>query len=346
MLLQNRNVFIMKMYKLSVAAILLAGFTACVPARKFEEVQAKQKQQEEELKQFKAQAETCDKEKKDIETELGNLKSDYKIIVKDTTLMGKSYRTLTTQYDHMERLNKEIMAKLRLLQDQAELESASLSNDLTAKELELQRKSDELTKTELRLSKLELELNKLRSELDEKAKLLAEREKRVNELEELLKQKDEAVNALKDKVANALLGFKDKGLTVEERNGKVYVSLDAKLLFATGSTKVSDEGKKALVELAKVLQDQKDMEVVVEGHTDSDKLSSSNYPHDNWELSVLRATSVVKIMTENSTIDPKILSASGRSEFLPVSDDKAKNRRIEIILTPNLDELYKLLNNN
>jgi chemotaxis protein MotB len=175
---------------------------------------------------------------------------------------------------------------------------------------------------------------------------LQKREKRVNELEEIIANKDAIVKALKDKVAKALLGFKDKGLTVEQKDGKVYVSMDAKLLFASGSTSVDAGGIKALKELAKVLEDQEDLEILVEGHTDSDKMNSSSHPTDNWELSVLRATSVVKIMLKHSKMNPVNISASGRSEFIPVdTENKAKNRRIEVVLIPKLDELFDIINN-
>jgi chemotaxis protein MotB len=149
---------------------------------------------------------------------------------------------------------------------------------------------------------------------------------------------------LKNKLQNALLGFKDMGLSVTEKDGKVYVSMEAQLLFATGSTVVDPKGKKALVDIAKAIENETDMEVLVEGHTDTDKLNAPAYPKDNWDLSVLRATEVVKIILANSKVQPQILSAAGRSEFHPVDAlDKSKNRRIEIILQPKLDELYKLI---
>ena len=172
-----------------------------------------------------------------------------------------------------------------------------------------------------------------------------EREKRVNELEEMLQRKDEAVKALKTKVSNALRGFESKGLSVVEKNGKIYVSLDAKLLFNSGSTTVESEGKRAIIELAKVLEKEKELEIIVEGHTDTDKLASASHPKSNWELSVLRATAVVEIMTGNSFLNPAQLMAAGRSEFHPVDPkDKAKNRRIEVIISPNLNALFELIN--
>ena len=151
---------------------------------------------------------------------------------------------------------------------------------------------------------------------------------------------------LKARVANALRNFENQGLTVVQKNGKIYVSLEAKLLFNSGSTKVEEEGKAALVELAKVLETERDLEIVVEGHTDTDKLTSSVSPKNNWELSVLRATAVVELMLANSNMSPAQVMAAGRSEFHPVDpNDKTKNRRIEIIISPNLNELFEIISN-
>jgi chemotaxis protein MotB len=166
----------------------------------------------------------------------------------------------------------------------------------------------------------------------------------VAELEGMISRQEMAVKALETKIAQALRGFENKGLKVEEKNGKIYVSLEAKLLFASGSTVVEAEGRKAIIQLAKAIQGDDQLEIIVEGHTDTDRLASGSHPRNNWELSVLRATSVVGIMTDNTEINPKILSASGRSEFHPVDEnDKAKNRRIEVIIAPRLDALFELI---
>jgi len=165
------------------------------------------------------------------------------------------------------------------------------------------------------------------------------------ELEGVIAQKDAILRDLKARLTEALLGFKDKGLEVYEKNGKIYVSLAAKLLFASGSTEVGDAGKQAVIELAKVLETTQDLEIVVEGHTDTDKIRSTSIPRNNWELSALRSTAVVQIMLGNSAMDPTKVSAAGRSEFLPVDvNDKAKNRRIEVVITPDLSPLYEVMN--
>ena len=159
------------------------------------------------------------------------------------------------------------------------------------------------------------------------------------------------MKALKDKLSKALNAFEGKGLTVEQRNGKVYVSMENKLLFGTGSYAVGVEGRKAVVEVGKVLGENPEISVLIEGHTDNDKILGNigGGIESNWDLSTKRATAIVNILVENKTIDKKNLTAAGRGEFAPImSNDtpegKAKNRRIEIILTPKLDEISKMLN--
>ncbi len=316
--------------------ILIQG---CVPARKFEEVATKQEICANELKTLKTLRTKLETENTELYSSNEQLNSAIKRLKKDTNLLGKSLRMKEKQYDKIDLLNQRIQDQLEILQKGQSLEKKRLLEDLERRKADLLEVEDKLRKFELDLIAKELELVKMDS-------LLVQREKRVNELEDIIESKDAIVKALKEKVAKALLGFKDKGLSVEEKDGKVYVSMDAKLLFASGSTKVDAQGVKALKELALVLEDQEDLEVLVEGHTDSDKMKSSSHPSDNWELSVLRATSVVKIMLDNSEMEPTTISASGRGEFLPVDlENKAKNRRIEVVLIPKLDELFEIINN-
>jgi chemotaxis protein MotB len=152
-------------------------------------------------------------------------------------------------------------------------------------------------------------------------------------------------------VSDALLGFEGKGLTVHMKNGKVYVSMDEKLLFASGKWEVSSDGSSALRDLAKVLMKNPDINVLIEGHTDNVPYTGTGQVKDNWDLSVMRATAIVKILLANSKIDPKRFTTAGRSEYLPVDASnstaaRAKNRRTEIILSPKLDELLQIIGNN
>lgn len=193
------------------------------------------------------------------------------------------------------------------------------------------------------------EIKKLIKELENAQANLAAREKRLQEVEDAMAKRDAAVKALRDKLQSALLGFNKSGLSVNIKDGKVYVSLTDKLLFASGSIEIDEKGKEALTELSKVLQTQSDINILVEGHTDNMKVSNLGQIKDNWDLSVLRSTAVVRFLTETQKLDPLRVTASGRGEIMPVdkqntADARSKNRRIEIILTPKLDVLYNLLN--
>lgn len=326
-------------YFIAASALGLIILSSCVPARKYEEMKVKQEECQDELAKVKAECDGATSKIKELEAELEDNKKVLTTLKRDTSLLGNSNRRLRDQYDKMEELNKEIMRKLEYLQGQSEQESSNLSSELEVTKLELQRKED-------RLNRLERDLNSLEDELNRKESLLKEREQRVNELEDLLRRQKEALEELRSKVSEALVGFKNKGLTVEERDGKVYVSMEAKLLFPSGSINVDPKGEEAIVQLAEALEGQDDLDIMVEGHTDTDALRSSSHPKDNWELSVLRATSVVKIMLKNSDLDPKSIVAAGRSEYIPVDpNDKAKNRRIEVILQPDLSELFEIINN-
>jgi chemotaxis protein MotB len=277
---------------------------------------------------------------KDQETAIDTKDKQIGILMEDTLTVGKNYRQLRLQYDKVNELNEMLTTKSNALLQNATEENKKLLADLNTAQEKLQKKEDAL-KT------LEKSLNEKQVAVDEATTALKDRELRLQEMEELLDAQKAASEALRNKVQNALLGFQDKGLTVREENGKVYVSMEAKLLFASGSTVIDPNGRKALIDLAKAIENEVDMEIIVEGHTDTDKLSSSTAPRDNWELSVLRATEVIKMMTANSNLKPIVLSAAGRSEFHPIDpNDKAKNRRIEIILQPDLGELYKIIEGN
>lgn len=190
--------------------------------------------------------------------------------------------------------------------------------------------------------------NNSSSEITKLSGDLAAREKRLKEVEEVLRKRDEATNSLKEKLQQALLGFTKNGLTVEIKNGKVYVSLTDKLLFPSGSIIIDEKGKQALASLANVLKQQPEINIAVEGHTDNQKINNLGQIKDNWDLSVLRATSVVRYLTENEKVESVRMTATGKGEFQPLgsnasADGRSKNRRIEIVLSPKLDELYNLI---
>ena len=310
--------------------LLLGLLSACVPAKKYNDLVEKEKICADELSKYRNNSIENEGLAKDIQAKFAVLQNEVSALRKDTSNIGEKFRMLQAQYDKIVMQSMAYEKRLDQERKTGSQTTSALQSDLDASNMELQRKQGVL--------------NDLEAELKVKQNLLEEREKRVNELEEMIQRKDEAVKALKEKVGKALLSFENKGLTVVEKNGKVYVSLEAKLLFNSGSTLVEPEGKKALIELAKVLEKETDLEIIVEGHTDVDKLTSASHPKSNWELSVLRATAVVEIMVANSKVNPALLMAAGRSEFHPVDPkDKAKNRRIEVIISPNLNALFELI---
>jgi len=234
-----------------------------------------------------------------------------------------------------------------------EMNVGKRNNSALEKEVaDLQRQLEALNSgSSAEIEKLINELGSREDKLRDAEKELRERNAKLIELQNVLAQKDQAVKDLKDKVMKALTGFNNNGLTVHEKNGKVYVSLEEKLLFKTGKWDVDPNGQKAIRELSNVLAQNPDINIMVEGHTDDVPMRGSGDVKDNWDLSVMRSTAVTKILTQNSQIDPNRIISAGRGEYLPLSSDKTPegrqmNRRTEIILTPNLDELLKIIEVN
>jgi len=260
-------------------------------------------------------------------------------------------QSLEQNLDDLRRENAFVQNSYDQLKNTYDLMLKENQNKLSGKDAETKKILAELQATQENLFKQEDELKKLAEELAAKRKTLQEKEKRLNELEYILFKKDSVVNALKNTVSDALLGFVNEGLSIDIRNGKVYVSLDEKLLFASGKYAVGPKGVEALKKLAKVLEDDPEINILIEGHTDDVPYNGSGQIKDNWDLSVMRATAIVKIIINNSKIDPKRLMVAGRSKYIPVDTAKtpearAKNRRTEIILTPKLDELFEILEMN
>ncbi len=222
-------------------------------------------------------------------------------------------------------------------------ETQKLLSELQEAQANLQKKEDLLRQLEQNLDAKKTSLDELTFELDK-------RNTRLAELENILNAQKKLVQDLKSKVSEALLGFENNGLTVTMKNGKVYVSLDEKLLFKSASWDIDANGKNALKKLAGVLEKNPDIQITIEGHTDNVPYNPGNSQlKDNWDLSTKRATSVIRVLLDGSKIDARRLTAAGRSQYLPVDDRntpdaRQKNRRTEIILTPDLTELYQLIN--
>ena len=191
------------------------------------------------------------------------------------------------------------------------------------------------------------EQEKLNALLNQKKNELNERERTINELQQMINAQNEKVRKLLSIVKDALLGFSSDELTVREKNGKVYVAMSDKLLFQSGSARLDKRGEEALGKLAEVLNKQTDIDVFIEGHTDNKPINTVQFK-DNWDLSVIRATSVVRILIKNYNVNPLQIQPSGRGEYMPVDDNetaegRSKNRRTEIIMAPKLDKLFQML---
>ena len=191
------------------------------------------------------------------------------------------------------------------------------------------------------------EQEKLNALLNQKKNELNERECTINELQQMINAQNEKVRKLLSSVKDALLGFSSDELTVREKDGKVYVAMSDKLLFQSGSARLDKRGEEALGKLAEVLNKQTDIDVFIEGHTDNKPINTVQFK-DNWDLSVIRATSVVRILIKNYGVNPLQIQPSGRGEYMPVDDNetaegRSKNRRTEIIMAPKLDKLFQML---
>jgi chemotaxis protein MotB len=298
---------------------------------------------------------------KKIYTELENKYTDLK---KQHRLLGDENQALQLNKNQLDTENGSLKSEL----DKTKLERDKLSSDYAATKnnLEtlqssykaLEKNSDDALKANMNknrelLAELEAKEKALASEKDRLNKLSADfkdRSDRVNELEGLIAAKEASLKKLKETLSKSLKAFEGKGLTVQQKDGKVYVSMENKLLFESGSWAVGSEGKKAVVEVGKVLGDNPEIAVLIEGHTDNDKFSGTvGSIENNWDLSTKRATAIVNILAENTQVNKQNLTAAGRGEYSPLlsndsAEGKAKNRRIEIILTPKLDEISKMLN--
>ncbi len=323
---------------LTLALIVAIGFVGCVPQRKFAEVKSAKEESDAENMELQRKLDNISATTKEQGTTIETLRKSVSKLNEDTLLYGKEYRRLRVMYDKVNDLNNELLSKNEKLLSSSLDENRKLLRDLEKAKEALQVKEDSLYKLEKSVKEKQAALAKAQKDL-------FDREIKIKELDSLLQAQRSASEMLKAKLEAALLNYKNKGISVREENGKVYVSMEAQLLFPSGKTDINPDGKAAIIQLAKIIQDEKDLNITVEGHTDTDKINSAGLiPRDNWELSVLRSTEVIKLITSNSTIDPTQLSASGRSEYHPLdAEDKARNRRIEIILEPNLKELYNII---
>jgi chemotaxis protein MotB len=263
-----------------------------------------------------------------------------KAVVNERDSLCKSLALLEEENAGLKNDLSDLTEKYRILSEQNKILTDRFS-DLEGKYKNLV--NENLSQTQ-RLGKALLTKSQ---ELEIQEKLLSEREKSLDEMKQIIARQDSITKRLNTILRNALLGFNSDELSVEIKNGKVYVSMLDKLLFKSGSSTVETKGKEALKLLAGVLEKNNDIAILVEGHTDNVPIKTPVYK-DNWDLSVARATSIVRILVNDYKIGPNRMTASGRGEFFPKSGNeteagRAINRRTEIILSPDLEEIMQLL---
>ena len=271
---------------------------------------------------------------------IANIKRQLQELRNDSVQNGKALVRLQNSYDELSSAYDLLASKNSRNMAEKAKETKALLKQLEQAQNDLLTKEDELNNLSNSLAEKQLALEKAQEELEA-------RSARVAELESIINKKDSMVTVLKQRISKALIGLEGEGLTVVQKNGKVYISLEEDLLFASGKYQVGTAGVSALNKLSAALADQKDLEILVEGHTDSIPISKGTVK-DNWDLSVLRATAVVNVLMSNPNLNPIQLTAAGRGEHMPFKSNaapegRAANRRIEIILAPNLDDLFDLL---
>jgi len=322
--------------------VLVISSISCVSGKKFGRLQDTGKQFMNERDDFKTENIGLGMQNRELEAKLTTLEKEMGTVKDEITAVQNERDKAVEEYSRISSKYSELQnAQEDLIRGNVK-ETQKLLSELQAAQENLQRKED-------LLRQLEMNLDTKKASLDELTFELEKRNARLAELEKILDAQKQIVQDLKNKVSEALLGFENNGLTVTMKNGKVYVSLDEKLLFKSASWDIDANGRNALKKLAGVLEKNPGIQVTIEGHTDNVPYNpGSGQLKDNWDLSVKRATTVVRVLLEGSKIEPQRLTASGRSEYLPVdggntSDARQKNRRTEIVLTPDLTELYRLI---
>jgi chemotaxis protein MotB len=315
--------------KIALGLLVLALSTSCVSKKIYQDLENKFADLKKENRKLADDNEELNKVKNQLEldgsklkVEFDKLKADYEKLQANCAATEKSLKTLQASYNALEKDSNEALTA-----------NINKNRELLA-QLEAKEKA---------MAAEQARLNKLKADLEASSK-------RLSELEAYIAAKDATMKKLKETLLKSLKAFDGKGLTVYEKDGKVYVSMENKLLFQTGSWAVNSEGKTAVVEVGKVLAQNPELSVLIEGHTDDDKITGNlgGGIENNWDLSTKRATAIVNILSENKGINKQNLTAAGRGEFAPLmsndtQEGKAKNRRIEIILTPKLDEISKML---
>ncbi len=332
----------------AVFVLMLVSF-ACVPAKQYEEMSQHYEQMNEANKSLSGENDDLTTKVSEQESEISAMQRAVTNLEDDTVRLSQRYKRLLHNYNSTKKINDDLMDQLQNALTGNDQDTQDLLNQLQSYQNDLQAREDALSSAESALVAKRTELEKAVTELEKAQKEIEARNKRILEMEEMLAQKDKLMKDLKERVMSALEGYQDNGLNVHMKDGMLYVSLDEQLLFKSGSWTVDPRGQEAIRELGKVLAQNKDIQITIEGHTDNVPYNGSGALKDNWDLSVKRATTIVKILLENKNIEPSRITAAGRGEYVPLAsnsttEDRQKNRRTEIILMPNMKDLMNALN--
>ena len=322
-------------------AISIVFASSCVSPKIHNSLVSENESTKKILEQKEKQVLVLSDEVEELNATVNLLKDKITSLKNDSIQNGNAIFVLQNKQDRLNTAYDLLVSQNSRQMSEKAKETKLLLEQLEEAQTKLLKKEDDLNKLSATLSEKENELNNAQ-------RILEERSARVNELEKIINQKDSLVTAIKNKVQKALTGLEGDGLTIEQRNGKIYISLEEDLLFASGKYVINQTGVAALNKLSGALASQKDIEILVEGHTDNVKGNGRGSIKDNWDLSVMRATSVVKTLLNNKGLDPLQLTAAGRGEHNPIAtnetiEGRKINRRIELILAPNLDDLYDIL---
>lgn len=319
----------------------LALLASCVPASEFSQLTDKSSSLQTERDDLMAENEYLTVENREMMAKFDKVEEQQQKNIEDSIRIHQRVEELEKEMAQLDRKYADLESTHESLLRGNARETRRLLNELQTSQENLSTKEQLLKELEANVAGQRQDVNRLQAELEA-------RNARLMEMEKMLYEKDRILDDLREKVAEALLGFEGQGLTVTRKNGKVYVSLDEKLLFKSGSTVVDPNGVRALQQLAQVLARNTEITIMIEGHTDDVPFRKGSSIKDNWDLSVMRATSIVRILLNGSGIDPTRLTVAGRGEYLPVDgadtpEARRKNRRTEIILSPDLSEVFRIL---
>lgn len=329
------NVF----FIIAVVTLLAVG---CVPSRQYTDAVTARDNYKSEVDLLNAALLQKDKQIETLESALEEREDSLARALRDVSDLQANYNRLESANRELREIESLLNTRIKEILALSTTENQELNEQLVVREKQLSDKEKAIAEKELALQAQQGNIEALRSAIELK-------EKRIAELESALQQMNNKLTEVRTSLETALSGFSSSDLSIEQKEGRIYINISEKLLFASGSTVIDAKGKEALQQVAAVLKNQKDVSIMVEGHTDNVPLKSANFPKDNWDLSVLRATTIVKLLTGDFGLDPKLVEAAGKGEFDPKAansdaNGRALNRRTEIIIIPDIAQITELLN--